>query len=55
MGKLVNPHGSKELKCLLLEGKALEDESKKANGLKKVSLTSRETGDLIMLGIGGGG
>ena len=53
MGKLVNPHGSKELKCLLLEGKAREDESKKANGLKKVPLTSRETGDLIMLGIGG--
>src|SRR4030066_263044 len=53
MGKLVNPHGSKELKCLLLEGKAREDETKKAKGLKKVPLTSRETGDLIMLGIGG--
>src|SRR3989304_5826081 len=53
MGKLVNPHGSKDLKGLLREGKAREDESKKANGLKKVPLTSRETGDLIMLGIGG--
>src|SRR3990170_300660 len=53
MGKLVNPHGSKELKCLLLEGKAREDETKKAKGLKKVPLTRRETGDLIMLGIGG--
>ena len=53
MVTLVSPHGSKELKCLLLEGKALEDEIKKAKGLKKVPLTSRETGDLIMMGIGG--
>jgi sulfate adenylyltransferase len=53
MSKLVPPHGSKELKCLLLEGKAKEDEIKKAQGLKKVPITSRETGDLIMMGIGG--
>src|SRR4030065_1699333 len=53
MGKLVNPHGRKELTCLLLEGTAREDETKKAKGLKKVPLPSRETGDLIMLGIGG--
>ncbi len=53
MGKLVNPHGSKELKPLLLEGQALQDEIKKAEGLKKVPLSSREVGDLIMLGIGG--
>src|SRR4030042_3632393 len=53
MGKLGNPRGRKGLKCVLLEGKAREDESKKAKGLKKVPLTSRETGDLIMLGIGG--
>jgi len=53
MGKLVAPHGSKELRCLLLEGKAREDEIRKAGGLKKVPMTSRETGDLIMLGIGG--
>ncbi|MEW5764713.1 MAG: sulfate adenylyltransferase, partial [Acidobacteriota bacterium] len=53
MSKLVPPHGSKELKCLLLEGKAKDEEIKKAQGLKKVPITSRETGDLIMLGIGG--
>ena len=53
MVTLVSPHGSKELKCLLLEGKALADEVNKAKALKKVPLTSRETGDLIMLGIGG--
>jgi sulfate adenylyltransferase len=52
MGKLVPPHGSKELKPLLLEGKEREEELKKAQGLKKVPMTSRETSDLIMMGIG---
>jgi sulfate adenylyltransferase len=40
------------LKPLLLEGKAGEEEVKKAEGLKKVPMTSRETSDLIMMGIG---
>lgn len=53
MGKLVNPHGSKELKCLLLQGEEREEEVKRAAKMKKVPLTSRETGDLIMMGIGG--
>jgi len=53
MSQLVPPHGSPELKPLLLEGAELEAEKKKAAGLKKVPLTSRETGDLIMMGIGG--
>jgi sulfate adenylyltransferase len=52
MSKLVPPHGSPELKPLLLEGKAKQEELKKAEGLKKVPMTSRETGDLIMMGIG---
>ncbi len=52
MSKLVPPHGSPQLKPLLLEGKAREDEIKKAAGLKKVPMTSRETSDLIMMGIG---
>jgi sulfate adenylyltransferase len=52
MSKLVPPHGSPQLKPLLLEGKAKEEEIKKAKGLKKVPMTSRETGDLIMMGIG---
>ncbi len=51
MSKLVPPHGSSELKPLLLEGKAKEEEIKKAGKLKKVPMTSRETGDLIMMGI----
>jgi len=53
MSQLVPPHGSPELKPLLLEGKAHDAEVKKAKGLKRVPLTSRETGDLIMMGIGG--
>jgi len=53
MTKLVNPHGSNSLKPLLLEGKAREDELKRAQSLKKVKMSSRETGDLIMMGIGG--
>jgi sulfate adenylyltransferase len=53
MSKLVNPHGSNDLKPLLLQGKALDDEKKRAQSLAKVMISSRETGDLIMLGIGG--
>jgi sulfate adenylyltransferase len=53
MSQLVPPHGSPELKPLLLEGAAKDKEIEKAKKLKKVPLTSRETGDLIMLGIGG--
>ncbi len=52
MSKLVPPHGSPELKPLLLEGKAQQEEIKRAATLKKVPLTSRETGDLLMMGIG---
>jgi sulfate adenylyltransferase len=51
--KLISPHGSDKLKVLLLEGKEREAELKRAEGLPKIVMTSRETGDLIMLGIGG--
>jgi len=50
---LIPPHGSDELKILLLEGKEKEAELERAKTLPKVTLSSRETGDLIMLGIGG--
>ncbi|NWF98654.1 MAG: sulfate adenylyltransferase [Nitrospirae bacterium] len=51
---LPNPHGKeKKLKPLLLTGAELEEEKKKAEKLKKISITSREAGDLIMMGIGG--
>ncbi|MCW5977157.1 MAG: sulfate adenylyltransferase [Bryobacteraceae bacterium] len=52
MSKLVLPHGSQELKPLLLDGQARADELAKAEGLKRVPMTSRETSDLIMMGIG---
>ena len=51
--KLISPHGSATLKTLLLEGKKHADELKKAETLPKVQVSSRETGDLIVLGIGG--
>src|SRR5215468_318558 len=52
MSKLVPPYGGSELKPLLLEDHAHREEAAKALGLKKVPLTSRETSDLIMMGIG---
>ena len=53
MSKLVNPHGGGSLKPLLLEGAALAAEQKRAAGLTKISVSSRESGDIIMMGIGG--
>ena len=53
MSQLVPPHGGKGLTCCLLEGAELEAEKKKAETLKKVNMSPREVGDLIMLGIGG--
>jgi sulfate adenylyltransferase len=51
--KLISPHGSETLKPLLLEGKEKSNELKRAETLPKVTVSSRETGDLIMMGIGG--
>jgi len=53
MSKLVNPHGGGELKTLLLEGAALAAEQTRAETLPKLTISSREVGDVIMLGIGG--
>ncbi len=51
---LVNPHGKdKALKPLLLTGAELEAEKEKAKSLNQVNISSREAGDLIMMGIGG--
>jgi len=51
---LVNPHGKeKKLKPLLLTGSELEAEKAKAKDLTQVRISSREVGDLIMMGIGG--
>ncbi|MFN7085324.1 MAG: sulfate adenylyltransferase [Burkholderiales bacterium] len=53
MPKLVNPHGGGKLKPLLLEGAALSEEKKHAASLPRITVSSREKGDIIMLGIGG--
>ena len=53
MSNLVPPHGGKGLTCCLLEGADLEAEKKKAAGLKQITISPREKGDLIMMGIGG--
>jgi sulfate adenylyltransferase len=53
MSRLVKPHGGDELRPLVLEGEALEAEKIRARDLRKVPLSSREAGDLIMMGIGG--
>ena len=53
MSQLVKPHGSDELKPLLLEGDALKTALAAAANLPQVRISSRERGDLIMLGIGG--
>ena len=53
MSKLVKPHGSDTLKPLLLEGAAHAAELKRAQDLPRLNISSREAGDLIMLGIGG--
>jgi sulfate adenylyltransferase len=50
---LVNPHGGGNLTPLLLEGAALKAELEKAKKLPRVKVSSREKGDIIMLGIGG--
>jgi sulfate adenylyltransferase len=50
---LVKPHGGGNLKPLLLEGGALKSEQERAKSLPKLKVSSREAGDIIMLGIGG--
>ena len=52
-GTLVNPHGGGSLRPLLLEGEQLVAERSRARLLPKLTVSSRERGDLIMLGIGG--
>src|SRR5262245_1945866 len=50
---LVHPHGKdKRLKPRLLDGPELTDARGRAARLPRLSISSRETSDLIMLGIG---
>jgi sulfate adenylyltransferase len=53
MTRLVRPHGGGPVKPLLLDGEARQSELKRAASLKKIPVSSRERGDLIMMGIGG--
>ena len=53
MSKLVPPHGGGALKPLLLQGAELQSEVDRARSLPSIAITSRETGDVLMLGIGG--
>ncbi|MFO8090995.1 MAG: sulfate adenylyltransferase [Desulfatiglandaceae bacterium] len=53
MAQIITPHGKEEtLMPLLLEGEDRVAEAERAKSLKIVSMTTRETSDLIMLGIG---
>jgi sulfate adenylyltransferase len=53
MSNLIAPHGKEErLMHLLLEGSELKAETERANSLKQIKITTRETSDLIMMGIG---
>ena len=53
MSRLVKPHGGGGLRPLMLEGEALVAARKRAASLPSVPVSSREKGDLMMLGIGG--
>jgi sulfate adenylyltransferase len=50
---LVPPHGSTTLRPLLLAGSQLAEERRRAATLPRLRVTSREKGDIVMLGIGG--
>lgn len=53
MSRLVPPHGSPILKPRLLSGAARDEALARAQALPRLAVSSRERGDLIMLGIGG--
>jgi len=50
---LVAPHGGAALKPRALSGEALAAETARARSLPAIRISSREKGDLVMLGIGG--
>ncbi len=50
---LVRPHGGGPLRPLLLTGAQLAAERKRAASLPRLAVSSRERGDLVMMGIGG--
>jgi sulfate adenylyltransferase len=50
---LVPPHGGAGLRPLLVDASRLEDHRRRAESLPRLTVTSREKGDLVMLGLGG--
>ena len=50
---LVPPHGGRGLRALQVEGQRVAEETRRAQTLPQLPITSREKGDLVMLGIGG--
>ena len=53
MSALPPPHGGRGLRPLRLEGERCAEELRHARTLRRLRITSREKGDLVMLGIGG--
>src|SRR5689334_10634445 len=53
MSQLVPPHGSRQLQPRRVEGQARAEELRRARTLRQLRITSREKGDVVMLGIGG--
>ena len=53
LGQLVAPHGGSSLAPRLVAAEALGVELERARSLRSIVVSSREKGDLIMLGIGG--
>src|SRR5690242_5748660 len=53
MPNLVEPHGGRTLLPRMLHGAERADALQRAQGLRKLRVSSREKGDLVMLGIGG--
>src|SRR5690242_11912604 len=53
MAPLVPPHGGRGLRPLLIEGEEQASERRRASTLRTVRMSSREKGDVVMLGIGG--
>ncbi|MBK9363677.1 MAG: sulfate adenylyltransferase [Rubrivivax sp.] len=53
MTGLVEPHGSDRLRPLLLEGQSIAEERRRAASMPGLRVSSRERGDILMMGIGG--
>ncbi len=53
MTGLVEPHGSDRLRPLLLEGQPIAEERRRAASMPGLRVSSRERGDILMMGIGG--